>query len=89
MSILFYRRPDYLAKPDGPLNKTDCEKYMERAKTLEGLIPHGLSFEDIIGHKSLPVRLPVAGPMHPARADILSHAHLPTIWTTCNISSTA
>ncbi|EHL03693.1 hypothetical protein M7I_0339 [Glarea lozoyensis 74030] len=34
MSILFYRRPDYLSRPAGPINHKDCQRYVERAKTL-------------------------------------------------------
>ncbi|KAH8687866.1 regulator of G protein-like protein [Tricladium varicosporioides] len=54
MSILFYRRPDYLNKPNGPINPSDCDLYVERAKKSERIIPEGLSFEDIINKKTLP-----------------------------------
>jgi hypothetical protein len=55
MSILFYRRPDYLSKPDGPINASDCARYVERAKNSERVIPPGLSFDDIMSKKTLPV----------------------------------
>lgn len=54
MSVLFYRRPDYLAKSMGPLNKTECQIYVERAKKSERAIPKGLSFDDIVENKALP-----------------------------------
>lgn len=59
MSILFYRRPDYLAKSSGPLNKTECSIYVERAKKSERAIPKGLSFDEITENKALPVRYPL------------------------------
>jgi len=55
MSILFYRRPDYVRKPNGPLNPSDCARYVERAKGSERSIPAGLSFEEVINNKPLPV----------------------------------
>ena len=58
MSVLFYRRPDYLAKPVGPITSTECMRYVERAKNSERAIPKGLSFEDVMQQRSLPVFLP-------------------------------
>lgn len=55
MSILFYRRPDYLAKSDGPITSSECMRYIERAKNSERAIPQGLSFDEIVQHRSLPV----------------------------------
>jgi len=54
MSVLFYRRPDYLNKSSGPINSTECARYVERAKKCERQIPDGLSFDDVLSHKSLP-----------------------------------
>jgi hypothetical protein len=55
MSILFYRRPDYLAKPNGPINATECQQYAERATLTKRAIPNGLSFDEVIEGKTLPV----------------------------------
>lgn len=33
MSVLFYRRPDYLNKENGPINAEACQRYVERAKS--------------------------------------------------------
>lgn len=55
MSILFYRRPDYLAARSAPLNPTECAVYVQRAKKSERAIPKGLSFDEIIENKALPV----------------------------------
>jgi hypothetical protein len=55
MSVLFYRRPDYISKPTSPINASDCAKYVERAKGSERAIPHGLSFEEVLNNKPLPV----------------------------------
>jgi hypothetical protein len=32
MSVLFYHQPDYLNKASGPMNASDCARYVERAK---------------------------------------------------------
>ncbi|KAF2094030.1 regulator of G protein-like protein [Rhizodiscina lignyota] len=58
MSILFYKRPDYITKPDGPLNKTECQRYVEKYKHLQGRTPPELSFENVIEGRALPVRWP-------------------------------
>lgn len=55
MSVLFYRRPDYLAKPKGPIGATECMRYVERAKNSERIIPKGLTFDDVVQQRSLPV----------------------------------
>lgn len=54
MSILFYKRPDYVAKPPGPLNVSDCQKYVERTMGSKSSIPPELSFENVIQNKALP-----------------------------------
>ena len=38
MSVLFYRRPDYLNKSVGPITSSECARYVERAKS-EYLFP--------------------------------------------------
>ena len=59
MSILFYRRPDYTTPWSGPINVSDCQRYVERAKGSSQAIPQGLSFEEVISNKPLPVSVPV------------------------------
>ncbi|ATZ57015.1 hypothetical protein BCIN_14g02050 [Botrytis cinerea B05.10] len=54
MSLLFYKRPDYTNKVNGPLNATECQRYVARAKNSERTIPPGLRFEDVIENQSLP-----------------------------------
>lgn len=54
MSIFFYKRPDYVAKPPGPLNVSDCQKYVERTMGSKSSIPPELSFENVIQNKALP-----------------------------------
>lgn len=60
MSILFYRRPDYVHKWDGPLNNKACQRYVERTANSKRGIPDELSFENIINNKALPVRRPIS-----------------------------
>lgn len=55
MSVLFYRRPDYTSMPNAPINVSDCAKYVARAKVSGRAIPPGLSFEDVLNNKPLPV----------------------------------
>ncbi|APA16092.1 hypothetical protein SS1G_10234 [Sclerotinia sclerotiorum 1980 UF-70] len=54
MSVLFYKRPDYTNKANGPINATECQRYAERAKNSERAIPPGLSFENVVENRSLP-----------------------------------
>lgn len=55
MSILFYKKPDYRPKAEGPLNLQQCQKFVEKTKDCRGEIPPDLSFERIISNKALPV----------------------------------
>ncbi|KAL8934122.1 MAG: hypothetical protein Q9211_005394 [Gyalolechia sp. 1 TL-2023] len=54
MSLLFYRRPDYIARLPGPMNLTQCQIYVERTQKHRRAIPPELSFENIIQNKALP-----------------------------------
>ncbi|KAI9643900.1 hypothetical protein NHQ30_007251 [Ciborinia camelliae] len=54
MSLLFYKRPDYTSKANGPITSTECQRYAARAKNSERSIPSGLTFEDVIENRSLP-----------------------------------
>ncbi|KAL9598753.1 MAG: hypothetical protein Q9219_004311 [cf. Caloplaca sp. 3 TL-2023] len=54
MSLLFYRRPDYVAKLPGPMNLTQCQIYVERTQKHRRAIPTELSFENILQNKALP-----------------------------------
>ncbi|KAL8920217.1 MAG: hypothetical protein Q9208_006382 [Pyrenodesmia sp. 3 TL-2023] len=54
MSLLFYKRPDYVAKLPGPMNLTQCQIYVERTQKHRRAIPPELSFENIIQNKALP-----------------------------------
>ncbi|KAB2581048.1 putative regulator of g protein signaling superfamily protein [Lasiodiplodia theobromae] len=54
MSILFYRRPDYVSKSNGPLDRKECQRYVERTANGKRGIPDELSFENIIANKALP-----------------------------------
>lgn len=54
MSILWYKRPDYVAKVPGPMNLTQCQIYVERTQKHKRAIPPELSFENVIQNKALP-----------------------------------
>lgn len=55
MSLLFYRRPDYVAKLPGPMSPAQCQIYVERTQKHKRAIPPELSFENVIQNKALPV----------------------------------
>jgi len=55
MSILFYSRPDYVERPSGPLNKTECQRFVDKTKGRKNAVPPELSFDNIIANKALPV----------------------------------
>lgn len=55
MSVLFYKRPNYIDRSAGPLNQEDCQKFVERTKNNKNAIPDELSFENILDHKTKPV----------------------------------
>ncbi|KAL2040309.1 hypothetical protein N7G274_006752 [Stereocaulon virgatum] len=54
MSVLLYKRPDYIAKAAGPMTLTQCQIYVERTQKHRRAIPPELSFENIIQNKALP-----------------------------------
>ncbi|MCJ1308718.1 hypothetical protein MMC25_002372 [Agyrium rufum] len=54
MSILFYKRPDYIAKENGPMENASCQKYVDRANCSRASIPENLSYEKVMGGKTLP-----------------------------------
>ena len=54
MSLLFYKRPDYVAKVPGPMNLTQCQIYVERTQKHKKAIPPELSFENVIQNRALP-----------------------------------
>ena len=55
MSILFYKRPIHVPKEAGPLCTSNCQKYVKRAGASKDSIPEGLSLENIIDGRTLPV----------------------------------
>lgn len=52
MSILLYRRPDYVAKLDGPMDAADYQKNIERSRKA---IPIELCFENVVSNRAMPV----------------------------------
>lgn len=55
MSLLFYRRPEAIAKLPGPLDLAQCQAYVERTQKHRRAIPPELSFENVTQDNSLPV----------------------------------
>lgn len=55
MSILFYKRPPYVERPEGPLSLSHCQKYVDRSKSYKIGIPSEVSFENVVSNKSMTV----------------------------------
>ena len=55
MSILFYQKPMYIAKGDGPMSASNCQKYAEKAICSREAIPSELSFENVVEARTMPV----------------------------------
>jgi hypothetical protein len=61
MSILFYKRPDYVPKGEGPMTASSCQVYAQKMSG-KSSIPERLSFERVMANKTMPVSvLPYAG----------------------------
>ncbi|KAL8849929.1 MAG: hypothetical protein Q9221_005108 [Calogaya cf. arnoldii] len=54
MSLLFYRRPDFVAKLPGPMEKSQCQIYVDRTQKHKKSVPPELSFDNILQNKALP-----------------------------------
>ncbi|MCJ1466457.1 hypothetical protein MMC07_005076 [Pseudocyphellaria aurata] len=51
MSLLFYRRPDYVEKNQRPMSASDYQKYSEKQRAA---IPPELSFEYVVANRAIP-----------------------------------
>lgn len=54
MSLLYYKRPDYVEKRTAPMAASDYRTYLERQRAS---IPPELCFEYVIANRAVPVRL--------------------------------
>lgn len=54
MSLLYYKRPDYVEKRSAPMDACDYRTYLERQRAS---IPPELCFEYVISNRAVPVRL--------------------------------
>lgn len=54
MSVLFYRRPEFILRDPGHLSQTACQRYAEKATRNKSKIPQELSFDNIVNDKVLP-----------------------------------
>ncbi len=82
MSILFYRRPDYVAKVPGPMNLAQCQVYVERTQKHKRAIPPELSFENVIQNRALPVRSQGVECLSRTHSDRRSHVLYKILWIT-------
>ena len=57
MSILFYKRPQYVQKPSGRLDAVKRQAYINQNQKYDLAIPPELSFEQVVGNKAAPVRI--------------------------------
>lgn len=54
MSLLYYKRPDYVEKSTAPMAASDHRTFLERQRAS---IPPELCFEYVIANRAVPVRL--------------------------------
>lgn len=54
MSLLYYKRPDYVESSGAPMAASDYRTYLERQRAS---IPPELCFEYVIANRAVPVRL--------------------------------
>jgi len=54
MSLLFYRRPDLIKRPAGPLDAQSCQRIVNRQLPNKKFIPDSVSFDRIIEERTLP-----------------------------------
>ena len=52
MSLLFYKRPDYVAKITGPMEASNYQQYLEKTRRS---IPTELGFEYVVSNRAMPV----------------------------------
>ena len=52
MSLLFYRRPDYV-RNTGPMDSSDYQKHIEKTRRA---IPPELCFDNVVANRAMPVR---------------------------------
>lgn len=62
MSLLFYRRPDHIRRPHGPIDLVEYERTLE--KKSKG-IPKELSFDMVVGNRAMPP-VSIYSPLPPA-----------------------
>ena len=55
MPLLFYLRPDLVAKLPGPLGLAQCQAYVERTQKHRKAVPAELSFENVVQNRALSV----------------------------------
>lgn len=52
MSLLFYKRPDYVEKRTGPMGTSDYQDYLKKSRAV---IPKELGFEYVVANRAMPV----------------------------------
>lgn len=55
MSLLFYRRPNYLGPEKQQLTESQCAAYLQKAVASKDWIPEKLTFAEIVKNNTLPV----------------------------------
>jgi hypothetical protein len=55
MEFLFYRRPDFVKRPNGPLEMMSCQRMASKTYTSKKDLPKSISFDRICENRALPV----------------------------------
>jgi hypothetical protein len=54
MSLLFYRRPDFIPRMSGPMDVASCQRIVSRQMPNKKFIPDSVAFDRIIEERTLP-----------------------------------
>jgi hypothetical protein len=55
MEFLFYRRPDFVKRPNGPLEMMSCQRMASKTYSSKKDLPKSISFDRVCENRALPV----------------------------------
>lgn len=83
MSLLFYKRPNYVDKKSAPMGASEYRIYLEKSRAA---IPTELCFENVIANRAMPVSMSVFKIAF--GVDVGSLVRSTTSWATCSMLPT-
>ena|ERR1700761_7883101 len=55
MGFLFYRRPDFIKRPNGPMDMMSCQRMASKTYSSKKDLPKSISFDRVCDNRALPV----------------------------------